>query len=419
MNILILTPDSVGSTFLQRMITIYMQFHEFDKPVINLHELTNGIEKYYSPEFGQEILSKRRLKNWGYHQSLKDIVETLSTVDHYKTARLAQYHVMARKDSIEDQVPFYRYLDDNFFIISSRRKNVFEHALSIALSRITKKLNVFSHSEKINTFGDMYANKIYLDPESMVHQLERYKSYLSWSSDYFNIGSFFYYDEHVVNIEKYILNLPIFTGNKKLITWKEKFDIEFNDWNRCHHIPSDIGYIAQENRQAFTHYLDNSKNNNLMLDQTINQQLLLQSNQTQSQSQDLVIQNLTKYFPKSVIDFYKKNLTAYQTAMSALERMQELDIIMNTPPIKKQTLSEKMFMIKNIDQCLDVYNEWITKNPTVGNPWSREDLDHQIKQESEFWHGAITKELAEKPNFEQLKYQNDVGPWPNPNDQIE
>ena len=65
MNILILTPDSVGSTLLQRVLTIYMQFQQFDKPVINLHELSNGLTKYYSPEFNRELLGKKNDK-WGY-----------------------------------------------------------------------------------------------------------------------------------------------------------------------------------------------------------------------------------------------------------------------------------------------------------------------------------------------------------------
>jgi hypothetical protein len=43
MNILILTPDAVGSTLLQRVLTMYMQFHEFDRPVINLHELGDPV----------------------------------------------------------------------------------------------------------------------------------------------------------------------------------------------------------------------------------------------------------------------------------------------------------------------------------------------------------------------------------------
>jgi hypothetical protein len=64
MNVLILTPDAVGSTLLQRLITIYMQFHKYNKPVINLHELTNGLVKYYNADFAQEVLGKKDGK-WG------------------------------------------------------------------------------------------------------------------------------------------------------------------------------------------------------------------------------------------------------------------------------------------------------------------------------------------------------------------
>ena len=63
MNVLILTPDAVGSTLLQRLITIYMQFHQYDQPVINLHELTNGLVKYYNPTFDQDVLGKKN-ESW-------------------------------------------------------------------------------------------------------------------------------------------------------------------------------------------------------------------------------------------------------------------------------------------------------------------------------------------------------------------
>ena len=155
MNVLILTPDAVGSTLLQRLITIYMQFHQFDRPVINLHELTNGLARYHNTQFGQDMLGKRE-GAWGYHQSLEEIVSLLSSVDHYKTSRLAHYHILNRQDLIEQQVPFYQYLNDNFYIISCRRHNVFEHALSWGLNKITKKLNVYSGDEKIDTFFDLY-----------------------------------------------------------------------------------------------------------------------------------------------------------------------------------------------------------------------------------------------------------------------
>lgn len=160
MNVLILTPDAVGSTLLQRMLTIYMQFHDFGRPVINLHELTNGLAKYYSSEFNQEIVSKKAVKNWGYFQSLQQVVELLSSVDHYKTSRLAHYHLIRRGDSLEQQVPFYNYLNENFYIIACRRTNVFEHALSLTLNRITNKLNVYNPYEKIDAFYEIYKSGV-------------------------------------------------------------------------------------------------------------------------------------------------------------------------------------------------------------------------------------------------------------------
>ena len=117
MNVLILTPDAVGSTLLQRLTTVYMQFHQYDKPVINLHELTNGLSKYYSSDFNREVLGKKADK-WGYHQSLQEVVELLESVDHYKTSRLAQYHIRRRNDSMADQIPFYNYINENFFVIA-------------------------------------------------------------------------------------------------------------------------------------------------------------------------------------------------------------------------------------------------------------------------------------------------------------
>ena len=132
MNVLILTPDAVGSTLLQRLITIYMQFHTYDRPVINLHELTNGLVRYHNDHFNQEVLGKKDGK-WGYYQSLEQVVELLDSVDHYKTSRLAHYHIRNRRDALADQIPFYRYLNENFYIISCRRHNIFEHALSWCL----------------------------------------------------------------------------------------------------------------------------------------------------------------------------------------------------------------------------------------------------------------------------------------------
>lgn len=116
MNVLILTPDRVGSTLLQRLITVYMLRREFDKPVINLHELTNGLSRYYNTTLNQEIVGKPRGIKWDYYQTLSQVESLLKSSNHYKTSRLAHYHIVARQDSIADQIQFYEYLNREFFV---------------------------------------------------------------------------------------------------------------------------------------------------------------------------------------------------------------------------------------------------------------------------------------------------------------
>ena len=190
-NVLILTPDRVGSTLLQRLVTIYMLRKGGDKPIINLHELTNGLMKYYSPLFNQEVLAKPfGDKSWGYYQSLTEIIELLNSVDHYKTSRLAHYHIKNRQDTMAEQVPFYNYLNDNFYIISCQRENLFEHALSWVIASHSKKLNVYSPAEKIKQFEDIYKNSITATKEGLTKYLNQYLDYINWVDNHFNVQSY-------------------------------------------------------------------------------------------------------------------------------------------------------------------------------------------------------------------------------------
>ncbi len=371
MNVLLLTPDAVGSTLLQRLITIYMQFHEFDQPVINLHELTNGIIKYYSPDFNREILGKpnRVGQEWGYFQSLKEIVDMLSSVDHYKTSRLAEYHIKQRQDSIADQTPFYQYLNEKFFIISCRRRNLLEHALSWGLNKITKKLNVYSADEKISSFYDIYKNKVELDLEAFLGSLERYRSYLQWSENNFDISSYFYYEDHIDNIEKYILNLPVFSNQSQQVTWKDKYNIDFSEWNLSHYYISNIGSLALECPEQL--------------------RTLTNSDSVTEQAAELLpvnSKNLVTKLPTDQQHHIKTHLKEYLTAHNSIRKMTELGILVTTVPIKKQTFLEKKFMIKNFDQCVDVFNRWAERNPTITKPYENNDLNQLIDDDLKKWH---------------------------------
>jgi hypothetical protein len=386
-NVLVLTPDAVGSTLLQRLLTIYMQFHEFDRPVINLHELTNGLEKYYSPEFGREIVSKRKVKSWEYYQSLQEIVEILASVDHYKTSRLAQYHIKNRNDPIEQQIPFYRYLDDNFFIIACRRHNVFEHGLSMALNKVTKKLNVYDHNEKIETFRRIYQDKVQIDLEVFVDSLDSYKNYVDWSGRYFNVGSYFYYDEQIGDIERYILALPVFHGQTQKITWQDKFDLSLNDWNRCHHIPSNLGAISFDRINSLE--IDSDTISEYQQTAPLEWPPVVSRDDFSNLPMEMRVPFLIKQANRNDIDtkiFFQHNQAGYQNAQQAIKRMQELDIIVSPPPIKKQTLREKSMIVENFDQCMATYNQWVDDNPGVATAITRDQIDQQILKEQDFWN---------------------------------
>jgi hypothetical protein len=136
---------------------------------------------------------------------------------------------------------------------------VFEHALSWCLSKITKKLNVYSGDEKIDAFFDLYKTGIDLDPNSLIQTLNAYRAYVKWCNDHFNVASYFYYDEHLPHIEKYILSLPIFSQQTKLLSWKDNFDIDFGTWNQCHYIPSDLGTLALDCPEKFAQLSDHTK----------------------------------------------------------------------------------------------------------------------------------------------------------------
>ena len=77
---------------------------------------------------------------------------------------------------------------------------------------------------------------------------------------------------------------------------------------------------------------------------------------------------------------------AYDNAQDTIKRMQQLDIIVSPPPIKKQTLLEKSIIIKNFDQCMDTYNSWVMANPDIATEITRDQVDQQIAKEQDFWN---------------------------------
>jgi len=454
MNILLLTPDAVGGTLLERLITIYAQFQNFDHPVIDVGHIELGIEKYFCPTFGQEIVtSSRNFSNEKYNfvqkQKIKDIVDLLSSVNHYKICKLPCYNMMSRNDSSEDLAPFYQYLNNNYFIISCRRENLFEHALSWALNKITKQLNVFSVEDKINFFYDLYQNKISIDPLSIIQSLNTYKNYIDWADKNFQISSYYFYEKHLPNIEEYIFSLPMFKSQRKNISWKDVYNIEFNDWNRCHYYCSDIGGIASSIQQLPTlnvavtsktillncsdvsdswnkfvlsyekisnpswpkinsvddffnlpeYIQDECKTRNIMyfLEETIIKQNLQNQKYTNKvkkiQMEESWSQRLILAIENNHNEFLNQKKAQYIDAHNSIKKMMNLNIIPTTVPIKKQKLNEKKFIIENFKECTDAYNAWIVDNPGFGKEINDIDIEEQIRTELNFWNQPATTRM--------------------------
>jgi len=375
MNVLILTPDRVGSTLLQRLITVYMAAHEYDRPVINLHELTNGIMKYYSPTFNQEVLGKPNDRPWGYYQSLNEITELLHGADHYKTARLAHYHLINRADTIADQVPFYKYLNDNFYIISAQRDNLFEHALSWCIYNETKTLNVYNHQEKINVYGDLYKNKITVDTGILINYIFKYKAYLEWVDRHFTVNSYFKYDQDLARIEDYILNLSIFNNQPKKKTWQDIFKIDFQDWNRCHYLLGDLSGVGKQ-------LPNNQERPQLTYDGTLNTDQF----ELQSLNKSNIVQSLSTEDQKFLI----AQGPGYMETTAAIQELVDHKVLVTPVPIKLQTMLEKKLLVKNFDECVEAYNRVMTDPVSLikgmAEPYQTEDLDRQLTTEINQWH---------------------------------
>ena len=369
MNVLILTPDRVGSTLLQRLITVYMNMHEFDQPVINLHELTNGLMKYYNPTFNCEVLGKPDNRPWGYYQKLSEITDLLNSTDHYKTSRLAHYHIKNRQDSMADQLPFYQYLNDNFFIISAQRQNLLEHGLSWCIQTHSRKLNVYTHQEKIDTFAKIYQNRITIDVAVMTRYLDKYVAYLKWVDDHFSVASYFKYETHMPNIEQYILGLDIF-GNQSKKTWHDSFEIEFKDWNRCHYLVSDLSGISAQLPAPSVPRIEFDSRDQLdsveLAPVTTKADIL---NSLSAGDQQFLHEHSVRY------------VKTYHT----IDELIKNNVLVTGIPIKLQTMLEKRRLIRNFDQCVEVYNNWVTQHG-VGDPYTHTDINSLSFKELGHWH---------------------------------
>jgi len=168
MHYLILTPDGVGSTILQRLLTMTLHIEQND--VINTHELTNGLS----------IKNNIAVKNYDlkYSQSLEEIENILlqSQEQTILVSRLAKYHLDNRKDNANDCDNFYRFLNTYFKKkIMCVRENIFEYAMSWSIRKKSGILNVYNKKDR-----DRVSQVSEVDENYFISKCQQYVKYIDW-----------------------------------------------------------------------------------------------------------------------------------------------------------------------------------------------------------------------------------------------
>ena len=188
-NFLVLTPDGVGSTYLQRALTVYLQCADLD--YWNTHELLNGLA----------VEQGNLYKDWTpkYNQTLEDICDKLLVTGNFLVSRIAHYHVKNRlKQFNEDYKILYEECNRKFNTILFCERDPFEYALSWSIRKNSGKLNVYSIQERINTHQDI---KEPVDLEYFAQKLQEYNDYEYWAEDNFDINHTVNYDDLHKNVD--------------------------------------------------------------------------------------------------------------------------------------------------------------------------------------------------------------------------
>lgn len=222
MNYLILTPDGVGSTYLQRALTVYLHSAELD--YWNTHELLNGIESL------QENLYKKF--NLGYSQSVTEICKLLESTSNSLVSRIAQYHITRRlRKNKEDYQQLYDVCNKKFNKIFYCVRDPFEYALSWSIRYNTNTLNVYTVKERISVHSEDI--KQTLDLVYFNKKLEQYSAYEYWAEDNFDITRAVNYDDNHHNVDSMMKELTGLDHNVE-----DRFGISLQEYSIVRYLTS-------------------------------------------------------------------------------------------------------------------------------------------------------------------------------------
>jgi hypothetical protein len=82
----------------------------------------------------------------------------------------------------------------------------------------------------------------------------------------------------------------------------------------------------------------------------------------------------------------------YVSAYKGIEQLVMQGTLVSGVPIKLQTLAEKKKIIKNFDECVEVYNNWVDEN-NMGEKYTSEDIKLIANNEVKEWYNEVPQTL--------------------------
>ena len=294
MNYLILTPDGVGSTYLQRSLTVFLNSAGLD--YTNTHEIAAGLELYNNNivKIVHKVPRGPDYTYIRYGQPLERVIQLLeNNTGSSLVSRLAHYvmkerAVMAGKKAGGTR-EWYPFLNRHYQKIFYCTRDPFEYALSWGIRDTNKIRNVFSVDEHRNNVKD---ENYKVDLNLFNKKLKMYLRYKWWVDKYFPTAIEVDYNEFAYNTDHMLWKL---TGLEH-----EMKGISFDEYNKTTYNLSNIG-------------VDNIGLGSLL---------------------------------KSI---------RFEEYISSLVKQKRL---LWGVPLKMNTLLDKRNKIENFSECVDRYNEW-------------------------------------------------------------
>jgi len=153
-RILVLTPDGIGSTYFQKSLTVYLNYHGY--PTNNYHDLCN------------------------FTTDLRILIETLSTNKTSIVARCSPYRSIEFGKDTKNYLKFCSYFFTDIYVIS---RCSFESILSYSNTHEgTGILNIYSKEE----YNQNKNKKSYsIDKRNFIENLKYFEEFYVWVDKYF------------------------------------------------------------------------------------------------------------------------------------------------------------------------------------------------------------------------------------------